>query len=72
VRFPSRLDGKACVAIFENRGTVTAAGEPIVLTDPPPEPLTNVTVPWGLVLEPAPAAGDDQRLWLTNSNEGWT
>ena len=24
------------------------------LADPPPEPLTNVTAPWRLVLEPAP------------------
>jgi hypothetical protein len=60
VRFPSRLDGNACVALFEKRGTVSAAGEAITLTDPPPEPLTNVTEPWGLVLEPAPAAGHDQ------------
>lgn len=54
VRFPSRLDGNACVALFEGRGTVSLAGDPIALTDPPPEPLLNVTMPWGLVLEPAP------------------
>jgi len=56
IRFPSRLDGNACVAIFEGRGTASSAGEPIALTDPPPEPLTNATAPWGLVLEPAPTA----------------
>ncbi len=55
VRFPSRLDGNACIALFEGRGTASSAGDPIALTDPPPEPLTNVTMPWGLVLEPAPA-----------------
>jgi RES domain len=55
VRFPSRLDGNACIALFEGRGTADPAGDPIALTDPPPEPLTNVTAPWGVVLEPAPA-----------------
>jgi len=59
VRFPSRLDGNACVALFEGRGTASLAGQPIALTDPPPEPLTNVTTPWGLVLEPAPATVRD-------------
>ena len=54
VRFPSRLDGGACVALFEGRGSASPAGDPIALTDPPPEPLTNVTTPWGLALEPAP------------------
>jgi hypothetical protein len=54
VRFPSRLDGNACVALFEGRGTASLAGDLIALTDPPPEPLTNVTTPWGLMLEPAP------------------
>ena len=55
VRFPSRLDGNACVALFEGRGAAVMAGDPIALTDPPPEPLTNVTAPWRLKLEPAPA-----------------
>ena len=36
VRFPSRLDGNACVALFEGRGTAGLAGEPIALTDPQP------------------------------------
>ncbi len=48
VRFPSRLDGNACVALFETRGTASAAAEPVVLTDPAPESLTNATGPWGL------------------------
>ncbi|MDT5411079.1 MAG: hypothetical protein QOG14_3299 [Mycobacterium sp.] len=38
----------------ERRGTASPAGDPIVLTDPSPEPLTHVTAPWGLVLEAAP------------------
>jgi hypothetical protein len=28
VRFPSRLDGNACVALFEKHGTISAAGDP--------------------------------------------
>lgn len=55
VRFPSRLDGNACVALFEDRGATVLAGTPTALTDPPPEPLTNVAAPWRLELEPAPA-----------------
>jgi hypothetical protein len=35
-------------------------GDPIALIDPPPEPLTNVTAPWRLVLAPAPATVHDQ------------
>ncbi|HKS90605.1 MAG TPA: hypothetical protein VJQ83_01655, partial [Tepidiformaceae bacterium] len=53
VRFPSRLDGNPCVALFEKRGTVIAAGDPVPLTDPPPEALTAVAETWGLVLDPA-------------------
>ena len=55
VRFPSRLDGNACIALFEQRGTATPAGEVIALTDPPPQPLTNVAQDWRLLPEPAPA-----------------
>ncbi|GAB5000524.1 hypothetical protein [Mycobacterium avium] len=40
-----RLDGNACVALFEGRGIASLAGDLIALTDPPPEPLTNVTTP---------------------------
>ena len=60
VCFPSRLDGNACVALFEGRGTASSAGHPIALTDPPPEPLTNVTAPWGLLLERAPTTLRDR------------
>lgn len=56
VRFPSRLDGSACVALFEARGTVASTGDVVTLTDPPPEPLTNVATGWDLQLEPVPAA----------------
>jgi hypothetical protein len=56
VRFPSKLDGNPCFAVFEGRGSLVQAGDPIALTDPPPEALTNVAGPWGLQLEPAPAA----------------
>ena len=45
VRFPSRLDGSACVTLFEGRGTASSAGDTVALTDPPPEPPTNVTTP---------------------------
>jgi hypothetical protein len=56
VRFPSKLDGNPCFALFEGRGALLQADDPVALTDPPPQPLTNVTAPWRLVLEPAPAA----------------
>ncbi|MFL5862806.1 MAG: RES domain-containing protein [Solirubrobacteraceae bacterium] len=59
VLFPSRLDGNACVALFEGRGTAILGGAAIALTDPPPEPLTDVTAPWRLVLESAPATVRD-------------
>lgn len=55
VRFPSRLDGNVCIALFERRGAVLLTGALVALTDPPPEPLTNVTGPWRLALEPAAA-----------------
>lgn len=35
------------------QGTASLAGDPIALTDPAPEPLTSVTTPWGLALQPA-------------------
>ena len=56
VRFQSRLDGLGCVALFEGRGGVHPAGDPVALTDPPPASLTTVTVDWKLELEPTPAA----------------
>ena len=59
VRFPSRLDGDACIALFEGRGAISSAGDPIALTDRPPVQLTNVATPWSLALEPTPRAGGD-------------
>jgi hypothetical protein len=55
VRFPSRLDGNACVALFDSRGSAILNGALVALTDPPPDPLMDVAGPWRLVLEPAPA-----------------
>jgi hypothetical protein len=54
VRFASRLDGLPCYALFEGRARLGAAGEPVPLVDPPPEPLQNVIAGWQLVMEPAP------------------
>ena len=55
VRFPSRLDGKACIALFEGRGTAAPARSVVALTDPPPAPLVTVTNQWKLDMEAAPA-----------------
>lgn len=52
LRFPSRLDGKPAFAIFEGRGELFGAGEPITLTDPAPEFLLDVCAAWSLELEP--------------------
>jgi RES domain len=54
VRFPSRLDAKACIALFEGRGTPHAAGSVIPLTDPAPRALKTVTDDWKLDMEDAP------------------
>jgi hypothetical protein len=51
VRFPSRLDGMPALSLFEGRGALVAAGEPIELTDPAPTPLIAVCTEWGLTLE---------------------
>ncbi|HZE05685.1 MAG TPA: hypothetical protein VE127_10700, partial [Solirubrobacteraceae bacterium] len=51
VRFPSRLDGKPAFALFEGRGELIAAGEPLDLSDPAPAPLVEVCTEWGLTLE---------------------
>jgi RES domain len=51
VRFPSRLDGKPALALFEDRGELVAAGEPIELTDPTPASLVEVCAEWDLTLE---------------------
>jgi hypothetical protein len=53
IRFPSRLDGHPCVAVFEGRGELEPAGDPIALADPAPEPLLRVCAGWDLELEPA-------------------
>lgn len=55
IRFPSRLDGSSCLAVFEGRGELVSSGEPVGLTDPAPEVLSEVCDEWGLELEPAPA-----------------
>jgi hypothetical protein len=49
VRFPSRLDGGACGALFEGRGTVAATDDVVALTDPAPESLATVAAAWRLV-----------------------
>jgi RES domain len=51
VRFPSRLDGSPCLAVFEGQGELVAAGSPIELTDPAPDVLLEVCGAWGLKLE---------------------
>ena len=51
VRFPSRLDSKPALALFEGRGELVAAGEPIELTDPAPASLVEVCDEWALTLE---------------------
>jgi hypothetical protein len=56
VRFPSRLDGGACVALFEGRGTVAATDHVVALTDPAPDSLATVAAAWGLLLEPTPVS----------------
>ena len=54
VRFPSRLDGNACIAPFEGRGVAHLAGNVVALTDPAPSPLVTVSGQWNLDLEAAP------------------
>ena len=53
VRFPSRLDGEPCVALFEGRGELTVAGPCEALTDPAPQALSTVAREWRLEMEPA-------------------
>ena len=57
VRFPSRLDGNACIALFEGRGVANLAGNVVALTDPAPSPLVTVSGQWKLDLEAAPVKG---------------
>jgi hypothetical protein len=53
VRFPSRLDGNPCIALFEGRGLLEPASAPIALVDPAPQALQNVCAGWRLDLAPA-------------------
>jgi RES domain len=55
IRFPSRLDGLPCFALFEGRASLEAVDDPIPLTDPAPRALKNVAAEWHLTLEPAAA-----------------
>jgi hypothetical protein len=52
LRFPSRLDGQPALVVFEGRGELVEAGDPVALTDPAPEALLAVCREWGLKLEP--------------------
>lgn len=51
VQFPSRLDGGACIALFEHRGTPRQIGSVVALTDPAPHALTAVTDQWKLKMQ---------------------
>jgi hypothetical protein len=53
LRFPSRLDGQPALVVFEGRGELVEAGDPVALTDPAPDVLLAVCREWGLELEPA-------------------
>ncbi len=54
IRFPSCLDGRSCIAVFEGRGDLRPAAQAVALTDPPPEALLNVAAEWELTLEASP------------------
>jgi hypothetical protein len=56
IRFASSRDRHACFALFEDRAELEAAGPPIALTDPPPQPLETVATHWSLHLAPAASA----------------
>ena len=51
LRFPSRLDGQPALVVFEGRGELVEAGNPVALTDPAPEVLLAVCREWGLKLD---------------------
>lgn len=57
IRYPSSIDLAAtpCYALIEGRAHLSAAGNPLPLTDPPPEALQNVVAGWKMALAPAPA-----------------
>lgn len=52
LRFPSRLDGQPALVVFEGRGKLVEAGDPVALTHPAPASLLAVCREWGLELEP--------------------
>jgi hypothetical protein len=58
IRFPSRLDGLPCFALFEGRASLEAVNDPIYLTDPAPQQLVEVAGAWGLTLAAAPALSE--------------
>lgn len=61
IRFPSRLDGNPCIAVFEGRCVLELADEVLPLTDPPPTALLKVVAPWNLDLQAAPAIAPADR-----------
>jgi hypothetical protein len=60
IRFPSRLDGNACLVVFEGRGRFETLAVPVALTDPAPPALQNVCAGWRLALQPATALVDHE------------
>lgn len=52
IRFPSRLDGEPCLALFEGRSKLIIADTPIGLADPAPTTLLDICAAWHLPLEP--------------------
>ena len=56
VRYPSSVDLSAapCYALIEGRARLEPAGDPVLLTDPPPRELENVAAGWKIPLAPAP------------------
>ncbi|WP_255604925.1 hypothetical protein [Mycolicibacterium xanthum] len=47
------------MVFLEGRGTISAAGDPVALTDPTPVQLSNVAEQWNLALEPTAGPGRD-------------
>jgi len=60
IRFPSRLDGNACLVIYEDRGRLDIVAGPVALTDPAPPALQTVCAGWRLALQPATALVDHE------------
>lgn len=76
IRFPSRLDGLPCVAVFEGRGRLSLVAEPLVLTDPAPDELLTVADSWKLAMEPSQPLEDslqwsDARTLQMIDEEPW-